>query len=265
MSAESILLRVKVGKDGMEYFDAGPSISEYRVCGTGVEDDWILMRQKIMELMAVRPRMGMEHIMEIVIEVLAEALDEADDNRRPPASKGYGYALMAAEVNQKSKSDLNISSKQMKEQFKTYKAKYTKAKKLSDSTGFGVSIITISQKLNIICPCFEQMDVVFGSQPNITPPSVSDTCKNCIETVTMVDEHIDDNLPNLGESQFDNAGYSKDNPFEEREDGIEYIQYHSDTNHQEFSITSNLSSNLPPESTPTNNTLGKQKASNSLN
>ncbi|KAI8456550.1 hypothetical protein BY996DRAFT_6541125 [Phakopsora pachyrhizi] len=78
MSAESILLRVKVGKDGMEYFDAGPSISEYR---TGVDNDWILMRQTIMELMAVQPRMGMEHIMEIVIEVLAGALDEADDNK----------------------------------------------------------------------------------------------------------------------------------------------------------------------------------------
>ncbi|CAH7671396.1 hypothetical protein BY996DRAFT_6611128 [Phakopsora pachyrhizi] len=58
---------------------------------------------------------------------------------RPPASKENGYARMAAEVNQKSKSGLNISSKQMKERFKTYKAKYVKAKKLSASTGFGIS------------------------------------------------------------------------------------------------------------------------------
>ncbi|CAH7674675.1 hypothetical protein PPACK8108_LOCUS9597 [Phakopsora pachyrhizi] len=78
---------------------------------------------------------------------------------RPIASKGNGYGLMAAEVNQKSKSGLNISSKQMKEQFKTYKAK-----KLSDSTGFGVSE---------------------DDQSN----------KNYIETVTMVDEHIDDLNP----------------------------------------------------------------------
>ncbi|CAH7689937.1 hypothetical protein PPACK8108_LOCUS25122 [Phakopsora pachyrhizi] len=116
--------------------------------------------------------------------------------RRPPASKENGYALMAAEVNQKSKSGLNISSKQMKEWFKTYKAKYVKAKKMGDSTGFGVSeddqskgIITISQKLNNLCPCFEQIDVIFGLQPNITPPSVADTRKNSIETVAMVDEH----------------------------------------------------------------------------
>ncbi|KAI8453119.1 hypothetical protein BY996DRAFT_6546481 [Phakopsora pachyrhizi] len=58
MSAESILLRVKVGKDGMEYFDTGPSISEYRACGTGVDNDWILMRQTIKELMAVRDGYG---------------------------------------------------------------------------------------------------------------------------------------------------------------------------------------------------------------
>ncbi|CAH7674881.1 hypothetical protein PPACK8108_LOCUS9815 [Phakopsora pachyrhizi] len=191
---------------------------------------------------------------------------------RPPASKENGYALMAAEVNRKSKSGLNISSKQMKERFKTYKAKYVKAKKLGDSTGFGVSeddqskgIITISQKLNNLCPCFEQMDVIFGSQPNITPPSVADTHKNSIETVTMVDEHIDENLPNLGESPFDNAGNSQNNTFEEREEGIENIQHHSDNDNHDLSITSNLSSNVPPESTPTNNTSGKRKASNSLN
>ncbi|KAI8448514.1 hypothetical protein BY996DRAFT_6580623 [Phakopsora pachyrhizi] len=191
---------------------------------------------------------------------------------RPPASKENGYALMAAEVNRKSKSGLNISSKQMKEWFKTYKAKYVKAKKLDDSTGFGVSeddqskgIITISQKLNNLCPCFEQMDVIFGSQPNITPPSVADTRKNSIETVTMVDEHIDENLPNLGESPFDNAGNSQNNTFEEREEGIETFQDHSDNNNHDLSITSNLSSNVPPESTPTNNTSGKRKASNSLN
>ncbi|KAI8448072.1 hypothetical protein BY996DRAFT_7630989 [Phakopsora pachyrhizi] len=41
-----------------------------------------------------------------------------------------------------------------------------------------------------------------------------------------------------------------------------YIYNHCLT---ELSITSNLSSNIPPESTPTNNSSGKQKASNSLN
>ncbi|KAI8460334.1 hypothetical protein BY996DRAFT_6583653 [Phakopsora pachyrhizi] len=135
---------------------------------------------------------------------------------RPPASNGNVYALMAAEVNQKSKSGLKISSKQMKEH---------------DSTGFGVSeddqskgIITISQMLNNICPCFEQMDVIFALQPNITPPSVADTRKNSIETITMVDEHIDENLPNLGESPFDNAAYSQDNTFEEREEEMKNIQ-----------------------------------------
>ncbi|CAH7684164.1 hypothetical protein BY996DRAFT_6473426 [Phakopsora pachyrhizi] len=65
--------------------------------------------------------------------------------------------LNFTEVNQKSKSGLNISSKQMKEWFKNYKAKYVKAKKMSDSTGFG----------------------------DITPPSVAETRKKSTETITM--------------------------------------------------------------------------------
>ncbi|KAI8454519.1 hypothetical protein BY996DRAFT_6413839 [Phakopsora pachyrhizi] len=96
-------------------------------------------------------------------------------------------------------------------------------------------IITISQKFDIICPCFEQMDVIFGSQPNITPPSVADKRKKSIGAITVVDEHIDDKLPNLGESPFDNVGYSQDNMFEEREEGIENIQHYSDINHHDLS------------------------------
>ncbi|KAI8444954.1 hypothetical protein BY996DRAFT_6495189 [Phakopsora pachyrhizi] len=183
---------------------------------------------------------------------------------RPPASKENGYALMAAEVNQKSKTGLNISSKQMKERFKTYKDKLCQSQENGEDDQ-SKGIITISQKLNNLCPCFEQMDVIFGLQPNTTPPSVADTRKNSIETITMVDEHIDENLPNLGESPFDNASYSQNNSFEEREEGIENIPHDSDNGNQELSITSNLSSNMPQESTPTNNTSGKQKASNSLN
>ncbi|CAH7689092.1 hypothetical protein PPACK8108_LOCUS24159 [Phakopsora pachyrhizi] len=192
---------------------------------------------------------------------------------RPPASKENGYALMAAEVNQKSKNGLNISSKQMKEQFKTYKAKYVKAKKLSASTGFGISeddqskgIITILQKLNTICPCFDQMDVIFGSQPNITPALVADTCKNSIETITMVDEHENDKLPDLGEHSVDNASiHLEDVIIGERDDKIENNKQQSDLVFNDISLISNLSSNKPPESTPINNTVRKRKASNSLN
>ncbi|CAH7684583.1 hypothetical protein BY996DRAFT_6520789 [Phakopsora pachyrhizi] len=59
---------------------------------------------------------------------------------RPPASKQNGYALMAAEVNRKSKSGLNISSKQMKERFKTYKAKYVKVQSQTVNKKFKLSL-----------------------------------------------------------------------------------------------------------------------------
>ncbi|CAH7674819.1 hypothetical protein PPACK8108_LOCUS9748 [Phakopsora pachyrhizi] len=56
----------------------------------------------------------------------------------------------------------------------TYQSRYGKAKKESSSTGFGLTeedqskgIITISQKLNLMYPCYEQMDHIFGSLPNI--------------------------------------------------------------------------------------------------
>ncbi|CAH7686946.1 hypothetical protein PPACK8108_LOCUS21658 [Phakopsora pachyrhizi] len=60
---------------------------------------------------------------------------------------------MVSELNKKTKSGLHLTSKQMKDQFKTYRSQYGKAKKESSSTGFGLTeedqskgIITISQK-----------------------------------------------------------------------------------------------------------------------
>lgn len=43
--------------------------------------------------------------------------------RRPPASKENGFKMMATELNKQNKSGLQLSSKQMKEMFKTYKLK----------------------------------------------------------------------------------------------------------------------------------------------
>ncbi|CAH7685650.1 hypothetical protein PPACK8108_LOCUS20218 [Phakopsora pachyrhizi] len=89
---------------------------------------------------------------------------------QPPASKENGFNLIVNELNKKAKSGLHLTSKQIKEQFKTYQSRYGKAKKESSSTGFGLTeedqskgIITISQKLNLMCPCYEQIDHIFGS------------------------------------------------------------------------------------------------------
>ncbi|CAH7672896.1 hypothetical protein PPACK8108_LOCUS7732 [Phakopsora pachyrhizi] len=73
---------------------------------------------------------------------------------QPPASKENGFNLMVNELNKKTKP----------------------SKKESSSNGFLVkeedknnSIITISQKLNIMCPCYGHTDHIFGSLPNVNP------------------------------------------------------------------------------------------------
>ncbi|CAH7689234.1 hypothetical protein PPACK8108_LOCUS24261 [Phakopsora pachyrhizi] len=100
-----------------------------------------------------------------------------------PASKENGFNLMLDELNKKTKSGLHLTSKQMKDRFKTYQSQYGKAKKESSSTGFGLTeeyqskvIITISQKLNLMCPCYEQMDHIFGSLQIVNPLGGGD-CK----------------------------------------------------------------------------------------
>ncbi|CAH7687198.1 hypothetical protein PPACK8108_LOCUS21947 [Phakopsora pachyrhizi] len=72
---------------------------------------------------------------------------------RQPASKENGFNLMVNELNKKTK---------------------WKGQKESSSRGFGLTeedqtkgIITISQKLNLMCPCYEQMVHIFGSLPNL--------------------------------------------------------------------------------------------------
>ncbi|KAI8461059.1 hypothetical protein BY996DRAFT_8683451 [Phakopsora pachyrhizi] len=127
---------------------------------------------------------------------------------RPPASKENGFNLMVNELNKKTKFGLHLTSKQMKDRFKTYRSRYGKAKKESSSTGFGLTeedqckgIITISQKLNLMCPCYEQMDHIFGSLPNVNPLGGGDPEQHTWSLPETTNESTDeDMLPNLGEA-----------------------------------------------------------------
>ncbi|CAH7671823.1 hypothetical protein PPACK8108_LOCUS6651 [Phakopsora pachyrhizi] len=107
---------------------------------------------------------------------------------QPPASKENGFNLMVNELNKKTK--------------------YEKAKKESSSTGFGLTeedqskgIITISQKLNLMCPCYEQMDHIFGSLPNVNPLGGGDPKQHTWSLPETTNESTDeDMLPNLREA-----------------------------------------------------------------
>ncbi|MBW0462108.1 hypothetical protein O181_001823 [Austropuccinia psidii MF-1] len=83
---------------------------------------------------------------------------------------------MAIEVNKKSRNQLNLSSSSIRDQWRTYKKKYMAAKKFENLTGAGITeedeskgIKTMSEKLESMCPCYAEMDVLFGHKPNVTP------------------------------------------------------------------------------------------------
>ncbi|KAI8445579.1 hypothetical protein BY996DRAFT_6545039 [Phakopsora pachyrhizi] len=90
----------------------------------------------------------------------------------------------------------------------TYQSQYGKAKKESSSTGFGLTeegqskvIIKISKKLNFTCPCYEQMDHIFGSLLNFNPLGGGEPKQHTWALPQTTNESTDeDMLPNLGES-----------------------------------------------------------------
>ncbi|KAI8449819.1 hypothetical protein BY996DRAFT_6580512 [Phakopsora pachyrhizi] len=89
----------------------------------------------------------------------------------------------------------------------TYQSRYGKAKKESSSTGFGLTeeyqskgIITISQKLNLMYPCYEQMDHIFGSLPNVNPLGGGEPKQHIWALTQTKNESTDEDMPpNLGE------------------------------------------------------------------
>ncbi|MBW0535151.1 hypothetical protein O181_074866, partial [Austropuccinia psidii MF-1] len=83
---------------------------------------------------------------------------------------------MAIEVKKKSQNHLNLSSSSIQDQWQTYKKKYMAAKKFKNLTGAEITeedenkgIKSMSEKLESICPCYAEMDVLFGHKPNVTP------------------------------------------------------------------------------------------------
>ncbi|MBW0556805.1 hypothetical protein O181_096520 [Austropuccinia psidii MF-1] len=89
---------------------------------------------------------------------------------------------MVIEVNKKSQNCLNLSSSSIQDQWRTYKKKYMAAKKFENLTEAGLTeeveskgIKSMSEKLESMCPCYAEMDVLFGHKPNFTPISSYDS------------------------------------------------------------------------------------------
>ncbi|CAH7683466.1 hypothetical protein PPACK8108_LOCUS16998 [Phakopsora pachyrhizi] len=203
---------------------------------------------------------------------------------QPPASKENGFNLMVNKLNKKTKSGLHFTSKQMKDRFKTYQSQYGKAKKESSSTGFGLTeedqskgIITISQKLNLMFPCYEQMDHIFGSLPNVNPLGGGDPKQHTWPLPETTNESTDEDIMSfITYIQYNIISYANPPPFaaptpvnEEqlfrfpKED--EDIREGEDQNQPAFNsdiVTNDIL--VPPLATPINSSTS-QKTSNSWN
>ncbi|MBW0565396.1 hypothetical protein O181_105111 [Austropuccinia psidii MF-1] len=83
---------------------------------------------------------------------------------------------MAIGVNNKCNHCLNLNSRRIQDQQKTYKKKYMSARNFENSMGDRLTeedeskfIKSNSENLEIMCPFYVEMDSPFGHKPNITP------------------------------------------------------------------------------------------------
>ncbi|KAH7041649.1 hypothetical protein BKA57DRAFT_519862, partial [Linnemannia elongata] len=95
---------------------------------------------------------------------------------KPTKSSNQGYTILAKIVSRQSKGRFNLNAKAMRERFARHRKTFTTAKKKSQQAGFGVTdedrqkgIYTIGHKLERMCTCYDRMDALFSSRPNVTP------------------------------------------------------------------------------------------------
>ena len=95
---------------------------------------------------------------------------------RPSGNSTSGFSLLATLISKQSKGCLNLNMRSMWERFQWHKQKYMATKTLSSKTGFGVTdedrsngIYTLVSKLDNLCPCYQQMDNLYGKKPNVKP------------------------------------------------------------------------------------------------
>ena len=95
---------------------------------------------------------------------------------RPSKGKINGFEMMAINLRNQSPSKINLTARQMKDRFNTYKDKYKKVHTKSLSTGFGLTdedrkagISTIDEKLESMCPHYHAMNDLMGDRAFVNP------------------------------------------------------------------------------------------------
>ncbi|MBW0548751.1 hypothetical protein O181_088466 [Austropuccinia psidii MF-1] len=78
------------------------------------------------------------------------------------------------------KGTLHLDSWKLQQCWQTYKRKYVIASRYAHSTGAGTSHnngLTLEEELDLQCPCYKQMDAIFGKNSNVQATNVSDISK----------------------------------------------------------------------------------------
>ena len=95
-------------------------------------------------------------------------------NKNKP--KSHGYQILAEFLKKRTKGEMDLSAKAIKERLNRHLKKYRETKQASEKTGFGVTsedyakgIFTNEDKLESLCYCYERIDKLFGERPNIKP------------------------------------------------------------------------------------------------
>jgi hypothetical protein len=92
--------------------------------------------------------------------------------------------------------DLTLTGSQLCQRLDTYKNKYRKAKDFERNTGAGIEeqegFASLKQKLEAICPCYNQMDSLFKEKANIT-------AMRCLDSTSGTGIH------SIGENELDDG------------------------------------------------------------
>ncbi|MBW0582212.1 hypothetical protein O181_121927 [Austropuccinia psidii MF-1] len=96
-------------------------------------------------------------------------------------TKTAAFSLFACYLNNQNRG-LNLTGRNCQQRFATYKAKYIATNRFSKETGAGLTMeelggLTLSAKLETMCPCYDRMDQLFGHKANVQPAFAIDSGK----------------------------------------------------------------------------------------
>ncbi|KAG0381104.1 hypothetical protein BGX24_011511 [Mortierella sp. AD032] len=180
-----------------------------------------------------------------------------------------GYAELAALVSRHNKGGLNLTGKAMRERFQRHIAKYKSVKELSSHTGFGVTdkdrkngIYTLASKLERLCTCYQRMDALYGSKPNVNPlRSRGLSCEDGEDPdIDGLDDIFGDN-DNDNDNSSDN-GSDNDN-YSDGDNDNDNDQHNDDNNDNDYAERSRLDEPDVIEVPPASNPASKQQVGRS--